>query len=191
MSTDMSMGMQQYSAIAEGITGIFQSYQGAEDSEEFAKKIKEHWKDRPVYSIPGSVEEATALLKAQSQQGLPGQDLIEGQIQQDTAQGVAASRESATSAADLMGATTQMYSSQTQALTDLQVQSARQKVANTTAYTNMLKDKAAYEEQAFIYNEAQPWDIQMVELQKKLQGSMDLVTEGQATITDSYANFAG
>lgn len=177
--------------VAEGITGIMMAYGGAESVEKAQKEINKLWKQYPTYEIPTSIVAATDLARQYSQQGLPGEDLMAAKIQQQTAQGVSASREAATSAADLLGATTSLYGSQTQAMTDLQIQSARQKALNQQAYMQALQNKAQYEEQAFKYNEYIPWGIKMNEAQAMKQSGMDLVTEGWGTQTASYETFAG
>ena len=133
-------------AIVEGGTGVGMTIAGVLAQSETQDKINAHRDTRVDYTIPGSIEEQLALLRQRSQQGLPGEDLIAGQIQQGTAQGISASREAATSAADLLGATTNLYSTQTQNLTDLQIASARQKSANELAYAQGLGTHAEYQD---------------------------------------------
>jgi len=177
--------------VAEGITGIMMAYGGAETIKKAQKGINEQWAAYPEYEIPSSIITSTDLMRRRAQQGLPGEDLIAANIQAQTAQGVSGAREVATSAADLMGATTSLYGNQTQAMRDLQIESARQKAINQQQYAQALNLKAQYEEQAFKYNEYIPWSIRMNELQAMKQSGMDLVTEGWGTQTASYETFAG
>jgi len=177
-------------AIVEGGTGVGMTIAGVLAQQETQDKINAHRDTRVDYTIPGSIEEQLALLRQRSQQGLPGEDLIAGQIQQGTAQGVAASREAATSAADLLGATTNLYSTQTQNLTDLQIASARAKSQNQLDLAQGLGTHAQYQDKAFTYNEAIPYQTRMNELMGIQQGNWDMITGGIATIADSGANYS-
>lgn len=193
MSTDnMGSMMSMFGGLAEGVQGIVMSYQGAEGSEKTAKEIEEWRKKYPVYKIPESIVSATDIYRQAAQSPtLAGQNLYEQQIGESTAQGVSQAREVATSASDLLGATTSMYGQQNQALTNLQIEAARQQAMNRSAYGNMLGMRAQYEDKAFTWNEAIPWQTRMNELQNQMQSYMDLVTQGQSTLTASYETFGG
>jgi len=191
MSADFGSIAGMGAGVAEGFTGIMMAWGGAEEMEKASKDIKKQWELYPSYEIPTSIVSATDLARQRSMQGLPGEELIASQIQQQTAQGVSASREAATSAADLLGATTNLYGQQSQAMTDMYIQSARQKAMNQESYIQALNTQAQYEEQAFKYNEYIPWGIKMNELQANKQAAMDLVTEGFSTQAASYETFAG
>ena len=176
-------------AIIEGGTGLGMTIAGVLAQGETQDKINAHRKTRKDYTVPGSIEEQLALLRQRSQQGLPGEDVMAGQIRQGTAQGVAASREASTSAADLLGATTNLYGQQTQALSDLQIQSARQQASNQLDYAQGLGTHAQYQDKAFTYNEAIPYQTRLNELMGIQQGNWDMITGGIATIADSGANY--
>jgi hypothetical protein len=180
-----------YAGIAEGLTGIGMAVGGYYATEQAQEAVAKHRELYPTYTIPASIEEQTQILRQRAQQGLPGEDLISSQIQQQTAQGVAGAREASTSAADLLGATTQLYGAQSQNLTNLQIESARQRAQNEMALAQGLGQRAGYEEQAFIFNEAIPWQTRMNELMNIQQSAADLVTQGFATQTASYETFAG
>lgn len=172
------------SAVTGG-TGIAEIISGMIIADETQGKIKEHRKTRPVYEVPGSIQEQVDILRQRAAQGLPGEELIAGQIQQGTAQGVAASRQASTSAADLLGATTQLYGSQTQALTDLGIASARQQSSNQLDLTQGLGNLGEFEDKAFTYNEAIPFDIRMNELMGISQSAYDLALTGMNTLAGS------
>ena len=175
----------------EGGTGIAQIIAGYLATEEGAEKLRENWETRPTYEIPQSMQEQLDLLRARSGQGLPGEELIAGQIQGQTAQGVAASREAATSAADLMGATTSLYGNQTKAMTDLQIASARQQAANELQYAQGLGSMAQFEDKRWTWNESLKWQTRRNELQGIQQSNYDMLIGGINTLSSSGANFAG
>jgi hypothetical protein len=173
------------SAVTGG-TGIGGIVAGMLISDETKDVIADWRKEYPEYQIPGSIEEQSELLRRRSlQTQLPGQSIMEQQIQGGTAQGIAASREAATSASDLLGATTQLYGQQTQAMTDLQLQAARQQAANELNYAQSLGQRAQYEEQQYMINELIPWQSRMNELMNIQQSAMDLTTSGISTLAGS------
>jgi hypothetical protein len=192
MSTDMGSMMSMFGGLAEGVQGIVMSYQGAEGSKKTAKEIKA-WREKyPTYEVPQSIVSATDLYRQESQRStLAGQNLYEQQIGAGTAQGIGQAREVATSASDLLGATTSLYGQQNQAMTNLQIEAARQQAMNKQAYGSMLGMQAQYEDKAFTWNKAIPWQTRMLELQGQMQGYMDLVTQGQSTLTASFETFGG
>ena len=187
----MSSSSVDVGAIIQGGTGIAQIIAGYLATEEGADKLRENWKTRPTYEIPQSMQEQLNLLRERSGQGLPGEELIAGQIQGQTAQGVATSREAATSAADLMGATTSLYGNQTKAMTDLQIASARQQAANELQYAQGLGNMAQFEDKRWTWNESLKWQTRRNELQGIQQSNYDMFIGGINTLSSSGANFAG
>lgn len=178
-------------AIIQGGTGISEVVSGMLVESKTRDALEEHRKTRPIYEIPSSIQEQIEILRQRAEVGLPGADLIGQQIQQGTGRSVGAAREAATSAADLLGATTQAYGQETQALTQLEIENARARSSNQLALAQGLGNRAAYEEQAFIYNEAIPYDVRMNELMGIQQSAYDLITGGISTIAQSGANFSG
>jgi hypothetical protein len=178
-------------AIVQGGTGIGEIVAGMLIQDKTSDKLKSNWEDRPVYEIPTSIQQQVELLRQRAQQGLPGEDLISSQIQQETAQGVSASREAATSAADLLGATTNLYGQQTQALTDLQIQSATQRAANELQYAQGLGTMAQYEDKAWNWNESLEWQTRRNELMGIQQSAYDMLVGGVNTLAQSGANMSG
>lgn len=176
-------------AIIQGGTGISEIIAGLIGTSKSQEKVEAHRLTRKDYTVPTSIEEQIEILRRRAQQGLPGEDLISQQIQQGTAQGVAASRESATSAADLLGATTQLFGQQTQNLTDLQIASARQRSLNELDLTRGLGTLGEFQDKAFTYNEAIPWQTRMNELMGIQQSSFDMLTGGIETLAASGANY--
>lgn len=176
-------------AIVEGGTGIGQIVSGMLIQQETGDKIKDWQKNYPEYSIPGSIQSQVDLLRKRANQGFAEQDLMQGQIQQNTAQGISASRQASTSAADLLGATTSLYGSQTQAMTDLQIASARQRAANQLDYAQGLGVKAQYEDKAFTWNEGIPWQTEMNRLMGIQQSAYDSITGGIENLAASGADY--
>lgn len=184
MSVDLGGIIDSGTSIAGLISGaIIQDNTQAE-----LKKLLE---ERPTYEIPTSIQEQLNLLRARAQTGLPGESIISGQIQQGTAQGVAASREAATSAADLLGATTNLYGQQTSALTNLSIESARQKAQNELAYAQGLGTMGEYQDKAWNWNKATDWQVEMNRLMGISQSAYDLMMGGLGGVSTAGQSMFG
>ena len=164
--------------IIDSGTSIAGLISGAIIQDETQAQLKKLQEERPEYDIPGSIQAQLELLRRKSQQGLPGEDLIAGQIQQGTAQGITASREAATSAADLLGATTKLYSNQTQSMTNLGIESARARSQNEFAYAQGLGTMGQYEDKAWNWNKAVDWQTEMNRVMGISQSAYDLMMGG-------------
>lgn len=175
--------------LADAATGIIGGLVGASIQNQTQAEIKALLADRPDYEIPTSIQEQVELLRRRAQRGLPGQDLIAGQIQQGTAQGIAASREAATSAADLLGATTQLYGQQTMNMTDLGIANARARSQNELALVQGLGTLGEFQDKAWNWNEGTRWQTEMNRLQGISQSAYDLTTGGIGAATGGASDF--
>jgi len=155
------------------------------------KELKRVQSERPEYEIPSSIQAQLNLLRQRAGQGLPGQDLIGSQIQQGTAQGVAASREASTSAADLLGATTSLYGQQTQNMTDLQIAGARARSQNELAYAQGLGQFGEYQDKAWNWNQALPWQTDVNRIQGISQSAYDLMLGGLGGVSTAGSDIFG
>jgi hypothetical protein len=178
------------SDIVAGGTGISQIVAGLLMEQDVRELKQEHEKNRPVYEVPIAINEQIEILRQRAGTGLPGEELIASQIQEGTAQGVSQAREAATSAADLLGATTQLVGQQTSALTNLQIESARQRAANELNLAQGLGNLAQYQEQEFIYNEAIPYDVRLNELMGIQQSAIDMTMAGIGNLSGSGTSFS-
>ena len=173
------------SAVAGG-TGISEIIAGVIGTNKSADAIKELRKRYPEMSIPEAIVQATDLARQDAQRTrLPGQDLYEQQIAQSTAQGIAQSREAATSAADSLGATTSLYGQQSNAMTNLQIEAARQQAQNKKLYGQQLNTLGQWQQQQYYMNEYYPWVSEMEQMQGNLQSSYDMLTGGVSTLAGS------
>ena len=177
--------------IIDSGTSISALVAGAMLQDDVQAEIKKAQAERPEYEIPASIQEQLNLLRARSGRGLPGEELMAGQIQGQTAQGISASREAATSAADLMGATTSLYGSQTKAMTDLQIASARQKAQNELAYAQGLGTMGEYQDKAWNWNEALDWQTTMNRLMGISQSAYDLQMGGLGGVSTAGSEVFG
>ena len=176
----------------QGSTGIGEIVGGMIIQDETQEKIKELRKKYPEMDIPTAITMATELARQDAMSSrMPGQDLYEQQIQQGTAQGISASREAATSAADLLGATTSLYGQQSQAMTNLQIEAARQQAMNRQRYGQQLNTLGQWQQQQYLMNEYYPWVSDMNRLEGIQQSSYDMIVGGINTLAQSGANMSG
>ena len=174
------------SSAVQGGTGISEIIAGVIGTNKSKDAIKELKKLYPEMEIPQAIMQATDLYRQSAQQSqLPGHDLYAQQIGQSTAQGIGAAREASTSAADLLGATTSLYGQQSNAMTNLQIEGARQQAQNRQMYGHQLNTLGQWQQQQYYMNEYQPWVAQMNTLQGTLQSSYDMLTGGIGTLAGS------
>lgn len=177
------------SEIVAGGTGISEIIAGYMATEEASKKLKEHDKKYPKMDIPQAIVSATDLYRQESQRStLAGQSLYEQQIGAGTAQGIAQSREVATSAADLLGATTSLYGQQNQAMTQLQIEAARNQAQAKQMYGQQLNTLGSWQQQQYYMNEYYPWASRKNELQGIQQSGYDMLVGGINTLASSGAS---
>lgn len=177
------------SEIVAGGTGISEIIAGYMATEEASEKLKEHDKKYPKMDIPQAIVSATDLYRQESQRStLAGQSLYEQQIGAGTAQGIAQSREVATSAADLLGATTSLYGQQNQAMTQLQIEAARNQAQAKQMYGQQLNTLGSWQQQQYYMNEYYPWASRKNELQGIQQSGYDMLVGGINTLASSGAS---
>ena len=178
-------------AIIQGGVGVGEIVAGMLIQDETQDKIKDWKKKYPEMEIPEAIVQSTDLYRQASQQNMPGYELYQQQLQQSTAQGVSASREAATSAADLLGATTSLYGQQSRAMTNLEIENARQRAQNKQLYAQSLQNLGSWQQQQYLMNEYYPWVSHLNELQGIQQSAYDMLVGGINTLAASGANMSG
>ncbi|MCK5019141.1 MAG: hypothetical protein KAS32_18920 [Candidatus Peribacteraceae bacterium] len=189
----MSTGSMDWIGPAiEGSVGIGEIVAGALIQSETQEKIKKWREQYPKMDIPEAIVSATDLYAREAQRTqVAGYDLYQQQIGQKTAQGVTASREAATSAADLLGATTSLYGQQSQALTQLEIEGARQQAQSKQQYGQQLNVMGQWQQQQYYMNQYTPWVSRMNELQGIQQSAYDMLVGGINTLASSGASMGG
>lgn len=176
--------------ILGGIVGGVSGY--ISDDEDPSDEIKKLRLNPPNMDIPSSMMESISLYRmAADRNQVPGYDLYKQRILENTAQGIAASREAATSPSDLLGATTSLYGQQSQALTQLEIEGARQQAANRQMYAQSLQNLGQWQQQQFYMNEYYPYVSRMNELQAIQQSEYDRLVGGINTIASTIAGLGG
>jgi hypothetical protein len=113
---------------------------------------------RPQYNIPQGVLDAVNQSKyLASMRELPGQNLMEARLGENTAKGIAEMRNVAANPADLASNVAKMYGAQTQGLQDIGIQAGQNWLGQQGQLSQMLQNLGQYQEKAWDYNQNQPY----------------------------------
>jgi len=141
--------------------------------------------ERPTYEIPSELSQIVGLSRhLASQQGLPGQDLIERNLASTTAQNVNAIQETTTGGAAL-GAVTDAYGNQLKAQQNLEVQGAQYNAQQVQGLQRALGMMAQAKDQAFEYNENMPYQRELQQFYNQKQAGANNLFGGMMDITSA------
>ena len=232
------MAATPWGAIAQGALGAGSMIAGGIMSHKAKKDIEQLQQNRPEYQgydyqgydynaaykghqyqTPEEIQSSLGLYQQRAaRQGLPGQSIIERQLQASTARGTGAARQAATTSAGLMGATQNLYGQEMQALEQLAIAGAREKAKREAEYAGaqmqagrlgmqqqqlqaqegwkgyqadarreqmegtqqmqMQQLQAQDQLRQYQYNQLNPYQEQMANLQSQRQAGMNLMSGG-------------
>jgi hypothetical protein len=114
--------------------------------------------ERPKYNIPQGVLDAVNQSKyLASMRELPGQNLMEGRLGQNTAKGIAEMRNVAANPADLASNVAKLYASQNQGLQDIGMRAGQNWLGQQGQLNQSLSRLGNYQDKQFEYNQNQPY----------------------------------
>jgi hypothetical protein len=114
--------------------------------------------ERPKYNIPQGVLDAVNQSKyLASMRELPGQNLMEGRLGQNTAKGIAEMRNVAANPADLASNVAKLYASQNQGLQDIGMKAGQNWLGQQGQLNQALLRLGNYQDKQFEYNQNQPY----------------------------------
>ncbi len=141
-------------AVYKGILGIKQS-----------KEAKALNPVRPVYTIPTAVNQQVDVYRGLANQStLPGQAIMEDQLNQAVSSGISGLREGAGSAQELIAGANNLAGGQMRSLNDLAIAAANMQRQAQGQYAQSLGTLGQYQERAFNINQMIPY---MNEVAKK------------------------
>ena len=144
----------------KGITSLGKAWYGNRQRKKGLARQKEAqamWANRPQMEVPESVNEMVNMFRQQAgRDRLAGQDVTEGNIQSQTVTGIDAIKEMAGGAGGL-GAVTQMIAGQQDKFSDLGVSVQEMVERNQGKLAGALGAKGQFEQRAWEWNKAQPW----------------------------------
>lgn len=122
---------------------------------------------RPDYQIPQEVFQNQAMYQAMANSSrVPGQSQIENNINQNTSQALNASQKAAGSSADALAAVGNIQQNANNEFGKLGIAGAQLQLANKDKLAQANNDVADYRQQAFDYNQNQPYQIAFAQNQK-------------------------
>lgn len=113
---------------------------------------------RPQYNIPQGVLDAVNQSRyLASMRELPGQNVMEARLGENTAKGIAEMRNVAANPADLASNVAKMYGAQNQGLQDIGIQAGQNWLGQQGQLNQSLQNLGQYQEKAWDYNQNQPY----------------------------------
>ena len=144
----------------KGLTSLGKTFYGNRQRKQGLERQREAegmWANRPDMEVPESVNEMIEKYREMAgMDRLPGQDIMEGNIQSQTATGIDAIK-SMQSGAGGLGAVTQMVAGQQDKFSDMGMNLAKMVNENKGRLAGALGQKGEYEQKAWEWNKAQPW----------------------------------
>lgn len=114
--------------------------------------------ERPKYNIPQGVLDAVNQSKyLAGMRELPGQNLMEARLGQNTSKGIAEMRNVAANPADLASNVAKLYASQNQGLQDIGMRAGQNWLGQQGQLNQALQRLGNYQDKQFEYNQNQPY----------------------------------
>jgi hypothetical protein len=155
--------------------------------------MEEEAGDRPAYQIPESVDKMIEMYRQASQTGLPGEDIMKGDIQAQTARTAGMAGQIGDSSVGALTVLNAAQQRESQALRDLHVRSAQYRQQNKQNYIQAVGSRSQYEDQAWQQNQLLPWEIQMNRAMQyqtqgtgNIMGGLDSLGAGMAQAGSAY-----
>jgi len=164
-------------------TGIKQGIQ--------ANRLKKNLGERPVYTPPSAAQMALENARSRaSQTRFPGQAVAEERLGAASSNAYRMAQEGANSSAGLLAATSAINANQVAGEQDLSTKASEYQQANQDKYNQALMSYASYEDNAFKYNQADPYESSLNtinNLKTASQANISGATSGAASIASSQA----
>jgi hypothetical protein len=149
-------------AVGGAAVGLVSGLSKKKKRDDAAKKV-----NRPTYQVPQEAFQNKAMYEAMANsQRVPGQSYIENQIAQQQAQALAASQQVAGSSADAQAAVGRIQQNSLNAYGELGAMAAQNQAANIDKLAQARSNVADYRQQAFDYNQNEPYKIAFAQSQK-------------------------
>lgn len=124
------------------------------------KQIKELEKiERPTYEMPEAIKQQLNQSKyLASMSELPGQNLMEAKLAQNTSKGIAQMQNASANAADLSSNIAKLYGAQNEGIQNIGLKATQNYLNQQGQLRNVLSAVGQYQDKEFDYNKNQPYD---------------------------------
>jgi len=176
------LALTAISTIPQWVTG----YKQGKRADQLSKDLV-----RPEFDIPDSAERALASAEAQARMTrLPGQDLIEGRLDQTTANKIAMIERMSMGGPTAINAAGSAYGQQMDAENELGVQAANMRLNNQAILRNELGAMAGYENQKWNWDRRMPFEQTAAAIEALREGSMRNKNAAWKDLFGSAANIS-
>jgi len=184
-----------WGAIATGVSSLLNLGLGIADRIK-ANKLQKQWNklysQRPEYEIPEAYTNALSLYKQRAAQSkMPGQDLIEENIQQSSARARTAAERGAISSASYGAQASDIYAKELEAIQDLGIQSAQFQWQNQGQLGEAMQMYGGQQEKAQDWNKLGKWTTGMNVLESQLGARTQNANNYLGNAAAGLMNFAG
>jgi len=139
-------------AIPAGIQ-LAKSYKQSQQAKELEKM------GRPQYEIPEAVQQQVNQARyLASMRELPGQNLMEAKLGQNTAKGIAQMQNASANSADLASNIAKLYGAQNEGVQNIGLKAGQNWLGQQGQLSNALRMMGQYQQQQWDYNKRQPYD---------------------------------
>lgn len=184
-----------WGAIATGVSSLLNFGLGIADRIK-ANKLQKQWNklysQRPEYEIPESYTNALNLYKQRAAQSkMPGQDILEENIQQSSARARTAAERGAISSASYGAQASDIYSKELEAIQDLGIQSAQFQWANQGQLGEAMQMYGGQQEKAQDWNTLGKWTTGLNVLESQMGAKNQNANTFLGNTAAGLMNFAG
>ena len=184
-----------WGGIATGVSSLLNLGLGIADRIK-ANKLQKQWNtlysQRPEYEIPESYTDALSLYKQRAAQSkMPGQDIIEGNIQQSSARARTAAERGAISSASYGAQASDIYSKELEAIQDLGIKSAEFQWANQGQLGEAMQMYGGQQEKAADWNSMGRWSTGLNVLESQMGARTQNANNYLGNAAAGLLNFAG
>jgi hypothetical protein len=139
-------------AIPAGIQ-LAKSYKQSQQAKELEKM------GRPQYEIPEAVQQQVNQARyLASMRELPGQNLMEAKLGQNTAKGIAQMQNAAANPADLASNIARLYGAQNEGIQNIGLKAGQNWLGQQGQLSNALRMMGQYQDKKWDYNQKQPYE---------------------------------
>lgn len=184
-----------WGAIATGLSTVLNLGLGIADRIK-ANKLQKQWNklysQRPEYEIPEAYTQALSLYKQRAAETkMPGQNILEENIQQSSARARTAAERGAISSASYGAQASDIYTKELEAIQDLGVQAARFQWQNQAQLGEALQRYGGEQEKAQDWNKLGKWTTGMNVLESQMGAKTQNANAYLGNAAAGLANFAG
>jgi hypothetical protein len=138
------------------LPGLKKGIEGRRSKQE-SEDILDQAGDRPEYEVPGSIDQMISLFAGLSEGGLPGESLMQEQIEAQTARNIGQVSQLADSPSAALAAAQGVQERERDALRDLQVRATQYQDMAKRQYAQAVGSRAPYEETKWDWEQGRRW----------------------------------